>query len=189
MPTPAATPNQSAPAVAQNVRRGPNMTVQERDVAIGMLQAGATVREVAETFGRSRSTIHRLYQKFHHTSTTRDKPRAGRPSILSDHQKKILYRAARKTPKILYEDLAKVATTMELDGTPSKAPSHSTLYRVLRRRKLVKFRCKKRPKLTPQRARKRYNFACQYRSFPWHRRTVKFSDECSVQKGSGGQQE
>ncbi|EUC28162.1 hypothetical protein COCCADRAFT_75073, partial [Bipolaris zeicola 26-R-13] len=61
------------------------MTLDERNAAIGMLQAGATLSEVAAKFGRAPSTIHRLYEKFSTTNTTRDRPRSGRPTILSDY--------------------------------------------------------------------------------------------------------
>lgn len=189
MPTTNATPRQFGRELSQNVRRGRNMTVDERNIAIGMLHEGASYKDIAARFNRDPSTIRQLYNKLHQTGSVQDKPRSGRPQILSRHQQKLIYRAARADPKILYEDLAKVAIFVHLDGTSSKPPSRRTLYTVLKRRKLTKHRCKKRPKLTPKHARGRYKFACQYRSFPWHRRTVKFSDECSVQKGSGGTQE
>ncbi|EOA85953.1 uncharacterized protein SETTUDRAFT_169516, partial [Exserohilum turcica Et28A] len=88
-------------------------------------------------------------------------------------------------PKILYEDLAKVASFVKEDETISKPPSHRTLSRVLRSRGLVNYRCKLRPKLTATHARKRLAFAREYRNFPWQRRIVKFSDECLVQKNAG----
>ncbi|USP82837.1 hypothetical protein yc1106_10111 [Curvularia clavata] len=116
--------------------KGSNMTIDERYIAIGMLQGGATVAEVAAKFERSRSTIHRLYKKFSTTTTAHDRPRSGRPKILSNRQKKIISRAARATPKIRYQKLAKAAVVVQPDGTSSKPPSRSTLYRVLRSQNL-----------------------------------------------------
>jgi transposase len=75
------------------------------------------------------------------------------------------------------------------DGNPLKAPSRSTLYRCLKERGLTNCRCKKRPNLTLGHALKRLQFCKQYRMFPWLRCTLKFSDKCSVQKGSGSNQE
>jgi transposase len=75
------------------------------------------------------------------------------------------------------------------EGLPLKPPSRSTLYRTLKRRNLTNHRCKKRPKLNQGHALKRLQFSRQHRKFEWHRRAVKFSDECSVQKGSGSNQE
>jgi hypothetical protein len=90
-----------------------------------------------------------------------------------------------KNSKITYAELQEIAQVHPPDGTPSKPPSRSTLYRVICKTGLLHVRCKKRPKLTPQRARKRLRFCKEHRHFAWHRRTVKFSDECSIQKGSG----
>jgi hypothetical protein len=71
------------------------------------------------------------------------------------------------------------------DGTPSKAPSHSTLYRSLKGHGLTNPRSKVRPKLNQGHALKRLQFCREYRNFRWGRHTLKFSDECSVQKGAG----
>jgi transposase len=180
-----ATPRRFGQEVSQNIRRPRNMTLSERDKAIGMLVGGCTIPEVAQHFGRADSTIRRLHLKHHHTGTIVDKPRSGRPHILSRHTKKLLFRAVRKTPKIEYKHLSKVAQIALPDGTLQKAPSRSTLYRVLKKRGLTNYRCKTRPKLTRGRALARLKFCREYRSFPWQRRTLKFSDKCSIQKGSG----
>ena len=75
-----------------------------------MLGGGCSTAEVAAAFHRNPSTIRRLHQKYSTTATTADKPRSGRPTILSRHQKKLIYRAARRAPKIEYKDLIKAAT-------------------------------------------------------------------------------
>jgi transposase len=135
--------------IAQNARRKPNMSPAERNIAIGMWRAGCSAVEVAEACGRSASTIRRLINKATTTGTTEDKPRSGRPLILSRHARKLVYRAVRKNPKITYAELQEIAQVHPPDGTPSEPPSRSTLYRVLRKTGLLHVRCKKRPKLTP----------------------------------------
>jgi transposase len=132
--------------VDQNVRRKPNMTLQERNEAIGMWVSGAALKEIATRFGRTPQGISQLIRKHDSTGTVQDKPRSGRPPILSLHQKKIIYRKARAQPKIEYLELAKASVFIHQDGTPLKPPSHSTLYRVLKSKLLTKHRCKKRPK-------------------------------------------
>jgi transposase len=161
------------------------MSLAERNMAIGMLKAGCSASEVASACSRAVSTIRRLNAKATTTGTTQDKPRSGRPQVLSRHARKLVYRAVRKNPKITYSELAEIAQVHPPDGAPSQLPSRSTLYRVIKKTGLLHVRCKKRPKLTPQRARARLLFAREYRSYPWHRRILKFSDECSIQKGSG----
>jgi transposase len=93
--------------VDQNVRRKPNMTLQERNEAIGMWVGGAALKEIATRFGRTPQGISQLIRKHDSTGTVQDKPRSGRPPILLLHQKKTIYRKARAQPKIEYSELAK----------------------------------------------------------------------------------
>lgn len=173
----------------QNARRGPNLTRSQRHIIIAKAAAGTSVRELVEEFGRSPNCIRTTIRLAKTRDTTQEAPRSGRPSILSRHQKKIIYRKAPAAPKIEYSHLAEVGVFANTDGTLSKPPSRSTLYRVLKGLGLTNFRCKKRPKLTQGHALRRLRFCAQYRNFPWARRTLKFSDECSVEKGSGHNQE
>jgi hypothetical protein len=61
-------------------------------------------------------------------------------TIASD--KKIIYRKARAAPKLEYSELAKAGVVVSANGTPSKPPSRSTLYRLLKRHGLTNFPCK-----------------------------------------------
>ncbi|KAI0621291.1 hypothetical protein TUN199_06740, partial [Pyrenophora tritici-repentis] len=65
----------------QNVRRGPNLTVSQRNQIIGMLAGGCTVPEVALAYGRTERCIRDLRNKHRQTGKTEDKPRSGRPPI------------------------------------------------------------------------------------------------------------
>lgn len=67
-------------------------------------------------------------------------------------QKKVIAREVRKTPKFEYKVLSEKAVVVAPDGAPSKPPSRSTLYRVLKQRGLTNFRWKKRLKFTKTRA-------------------------------------
>jgi hypothetical protein len=104
-----ATPRRFGQEVSQNIRYPQNITLAERDIAIGMLVGSCTILEVAQHFGRADSTIQRLHLKYYHTSTIVDKPRSGCLYILLRHTKKLLFRVVRKTPKIKYKHLSKVA--------------------------------------------------------------------------------
>jgi transposase len=110
----------------------PTSRSQERDNIIEMLYSGMGVVEVAKHYGRTERCIQNLRTQYSQTGTTKDKPRSGRPPILSLYQKKIIYRKARAAPKLEYSELAKVGTVVNADGTPSKPPSHATLYRTLK---------------------------------------------------------
>jgi transposase len=184
-----ATQPQFGQELNQTVRRGPNMSVEIRDCIVGMIISGCSITEAAEAYDRPVRTIHHLYKKYLQTGTTQDRPRSGRPPVLSVNQEKIIYRKARAAPKIEYSKLIEEGVLVNADGTASKPPSKSTLYRALKRRGLTNYQCKVRPKLNRGHALKRMKFCRDYRQFPWGRCTLKFSDECSVQKGSGHNQE
>jgi transposase len=175
--------------VGGNSSRKPNLTPLQRQAIIAQYKAGVSVAELAIAFERGASTIRDTLKRWNLHATVSDLPRSGRKPILSLHQKKLIYRAARAAPKIEYDELAKVGVFVNAEGTPSKPPSRSTLYRVLKGFGLSNFRCKKRPKLNKAHAAKRLQFCRQYRTFQWSRRTLKFSDECSFQKCSGQTQE
>ena len=61
MPPTNATPDQFAREMSQNGRRRPNLTIEERYIAIGMLASSCSATEVANRFSRAISTITRLY--------------------------------------------------------------------------------------------------------------------------------
>jgi transposase len=116
-----ATQRQFGQKLDQNVRRGPNISATQRDQIIRMLDSGFPVKEMAHAYGRSNRCIRKIRQKYRQTGTTTDKPRSGRPPVLSLAQKKIIYRKVRAAPKIEYSELAQEAIFVNHEGTPSKA--------------------------------------------------------------------
>jgi transposase len=116
----------------QNARRGANMTIEQRNEAIRMLAAGATTTQVGEHFGRSARTIRDLRMKHNHLGSVEDKPRTGRPPVLSRHTKKLLGRKARAAQKTEYSKLIETGTLVNHEGTTSKPPSRSTVYKALK---------------------------------------------------------
>lgn len=123
-----------------------NMTSEERNQAIGMIRGGAQYSEVAKTFDRSERAIRDLYKKFNTTGSVNDRARSGRPHVLSNHAKKLLCRAVRKDPKIQYSGLAKVGQVVLPDGSLSKPPSTSTMYRTIKAAGISNREAKKRPR-------------------------------------------
>lgn len=59
----------------------PRLSNIERERAIGMLNTGTSVTDVARAMGCSRRTIHDLRTRLQHTGTTADRPRSGRPRV------------------------------------------------------------------------------------------------------------
>jgi transposase len=69
-----------------------------------MLQASATVKEAAASIGCSEHAVRNLRTKYRQTGSVTDKPCSSHPSVLLKQQKKIIYRKARATPKIEYDE-------------------------------------------------------------------------------------
>jgi transposase len=157
-----ATQRQFRQELDQNVRKRRNISPATRDRCIRMLQGGMTVQEVAAAIQRSERAIRDLRLKYRQTGSVQDKPRSGRPPVLSKQQKKIIYREVRAALKIEYSQLAKEAIFVNAEGTPSKPPSHSTLYRALKRHSLTNYKAKKRLKFTCAHALLRLKFAYRY---------------------------
>jgi transposase len=161
-----AAPRQILREIDQNARRSPNMTIAERNAAIRMLAARLSRGEVTARFNRTRQCIRRLAIKYTTTASVEDLPRSGRLYILSRRQEKLIYRTARRTPKLTYNKLASTAVLILPDRTTTKLPSYSTLYRMLKRRSLTNKCCKRRLKLTRGRALARLKFCRTYTKFP-----------------------
>jgi hypothetical protein len=136
----------------QNARRGLNISPAQCIQIIAKRECSATLDKLVAEFRRSKSAIRYTIRTYANTTNPVDKPRSGRPPVLSRHQKEILYRKVRAAPKIEYLELVKVVQVMNADRTLSKPPSHNILYRELKRRCLTNLRAKKRPKLTRRHA-------------------------------------
>ena len=61
----------------------PRLSENQRNQAIGMLQAGAMVNGVAQHFECPRQTIHILFTRFAITGSIRDRPRPGQRRVTS----------------------------------------------------------------------------------------------------------
>jgi transposase len=121
---------QSGSKTAENAKGRRRLTASERELAISKLQAGSRAREVADELGVSDRSIRNLYKKFLTTGTTQDRPRSGRPGVLSVYQKQMLHREYQKDPKTTYPELQ--AMVHEPDDTAAQLPSRATVYRALK---------------------------------------------------------
>jgi transposase len=165
-----------------NSRSAYKLTPDERSRIIGKDEAGVTHQELAKEFGVTTQCIRDTIKRWKVYHTTQDLPRSGRPHKLSVRDVRLLKRCARKTPKIEYKSL------LQETGLASRI-SKATAYRRLNDDGLKKFRCKRRPRITSRTALKRVRWERTWRHFDWRRQTMRFSDECSVQVGSGASRE
>jgi hypothetical protein len=149
---------------------------------IAKSEAGCTTGELADEFRVTSKCIRDTLRRWRLYHTTSDLPRSGRPTKTTPRDVRALYREARKTPKIKYKDL------LQRVGLIPRI-SKTTAYRRLKDENLQKFRCKRRPRLVRKSARERVLWERRWRSFNFKRRTMRFSNKCSVQVGSGRDRE
>ena len=104
-------------------------------------------------------------------------PRSGRPPALSKNDRRNILRIVRANPKITYQALRHEAGV---------AVHKNTLYRLLQKEGITNWLAKKRPLLTPEVVAKRYKWAKEHKDWTWDDwRKIIWSDECSLQRGSG----
>jgi transposase len=159
--------------------RQPNaeLSSAQRAAIISKVEAGVLYKDIAAEFQITTKSIQRTLKRWKTYQTLESLPRSGRPEVVSRREKRVLYRLARREPKIQYGKLMEEAGLLHI--------SKSTCYRRLKDEGLTKYRCKKRPKLTRGHALLRLQFARKYRHFNFKRRTIKFSDECTIERGQG----
>lgn len=61
----------------------PRLSNVQRERAVGMLQAGRSVIDIATAMGCSRRTVYDLRHRLQQSGTTADRPRSGRPRVTS----------------------------------------------------------------------------------------------------------
>ncbi|OAL18659.1 hypothetical protein AYO22_10478 [Fonsecaea multimorphosa] len=107
--------------------------------------------------------------------------RTGRPKKITKRAERRILRAIKVNPKISYAELRR---RLDLDV------SDQTIRRLLHNHHIKKWMAKKRPKLTEKAAKARYEWALAHRDWTWEDwLKVIWSDECSIQRGSGTQRE
>jgi transposase len=90
----------------EDVCRSPNLSSAQKNQIAGMLTGGVAVKEVAHAYGRIDRCIQNICQKYRQTGSTNDLPCSGRPPILSEQQRKTVYRKVCAASKMEYLQLA-----------------------------------------------------------------------------------
>ena len=78
--------------------RRPWLTLDQRNVAIGMLTGGMRVKEVALRFIVNESAISRLRAKYRQTGTVKDRPRPSRPRKTTRREDNYIVTSSRPNP-------------------------------------------------------------------------------------------
>jgi transposase len=166
--------------------RMPNgdLSEAERIYILAQWEGGCSARETSDALGCAQRTVQRVIQRFEADNTHEKRTRMGRPAKLTSRDHRRLLREVKKSPKIEYHQLAQAAGL--IDPTTMRATlSNRTIQRALAAEGYYKFRAARRSKFDNLVAQLRLNFAQQWRNLGWLNTTFRFSDECSVARGSG----
>ena len=174
----------------------PRLRQNDRERAVGMVQAGMTHQAVADHFNVSRITISRLTIRLRQTDRTNDRPRNGRSRVTSQRQDRHLRLIYLRNRTITAEDTARRAP-----GLANVRISDQTVHRRLResglraRRPVVGPILKQRhrtARLTWARARRcwrlhtwqhilfsdEFRFSLRFSDGCYRRRGERFTDQC-----------
>jgi transposase len=158
--------------ISGNRGRSCELSPLARAGIIAKHEAGCTHKEIAQEFSCAKRTVIRTINRWKNHNTVTSLPRSGRPEVLNRAQKRAVVRFTRRLPKVEYIDLQK--------ETETKHVSRATLYRLLKKHSITKYRAKRRPKLDRDHTKLRLRFSRKHRNFNFRRQTVKFSDKYSI---------
>lgn len=150
----------------------------KRTKIVTAFNCGLSAAQIAENEGISKA-VYGIVHRYKHQESTKSSPRVGRPHKLGERKMRQIFRAIANDPFISNEQLIREA---DLNITST------TLAKYLREKGIIHFHVIQRPKLTPENAQQRLEFARRYESKPiryW--RNCIFSDETTVERGSGEQ--
>lgn len=151
----------------------------KRSRICGSRDSGTKVKVIARAEQLSEKTVRGILERAPNQVSCISNPRSGRPRKLNPHDERIIFRAIVINPKI---------TASQLVAQNVPHVTKKTVYRFLKKSGIQKWRCRERPFLTEEHAAKRLAWALKYNGKPitWWRRMC-WSDECSVERGKGGQ--
>lgn len=167
--------------ISSNINRRKELTPYRRAYITGLAEAGATVSSISATQNLPRQTIIDTIKKAPSRNEGKSATRPGRPIKATDYDKRRILRIIRSDSKITYNQL-RIDTGLDF--------SDDTFYRILKANGITNWVAKKRPQLTEVVAKKRLAWAKQHVTWTneeWAK--IIWSDECSVERGSGKQRQ
>ena len=150
-----------------------------RSMVMGQRRRGHSYGSIALDLGLPKTTCQGIAKCASEQVSCISNKRTGAPTIVTAGDSRLIFRTLARTPKI---------TAAQLVASTVPHLSKKTIYRFLKKSGVQKWRCKKRPFLKPEHVAARLAWAHLHNGKPiefWRR--VKWSDECSLQRGKGGQ--
>ena len=157
--------------------RGPELTPYKRGRIVGAFDAGLSPREIELQLNHSRGAVRGAIALSNLKTNGASLPRSGRPLIYNDRDQRTMLRNLRLYPKSTFQQ--------RREDTGLKM-SNSYIKDLARKNGLFHWRAKKRPELTEKHAAERLLW-CKCRAHWTVEQWGKYmwSDECSVERGSG----
>jgi transposase len=155
------------------------LTEGERGEIIGMRKAGMSFAAIGRELSVHEETVRKVWIYYESTGEHKPLPRQGRPTILKEHDRRIIKRHITKNREGRREPLGNITEKFNLDVCVD------TLAKELNKLGLYHRTARKKPYITEQQRIKRLQFAKDCQDFgydEWSR--VLFSDEMGIQTGS-----
>lgn len=144
----------------------------------GRADAGQSVADIAQRRSLPKTTVRAVIRRYEERGTAANLPRSGRPTEMTPQDERHILRIIRRDCHITYDRLRKETGTNF---------ANSTFWRFFKHKGIAHWLSKRRPQLSDDHARQRLRFARNHihiTAVEWRRQYI-FSDECSVEKGSG----
>lgn len=138
---------------------------------------GTKLIDIAKELSIPKGSVYGILKRYKTQQKGRSQPRAGRTAILSERDKRHIQRAVFQSP---FDSAKEIRDKCEIKA------GESTISRAMRKSGLGHWKALRRPKLTPDHAKARLEFAKihVHKPLDWWRRVI-FSDETSIQRGCG----
>jgi transposase len=170
-------PRRPLRAVSGNIVKRKELTPFTRGKILGRHGVGESAHTISQALGIPRRTVRDTINKKDIRSEGKSKERSGQPRKLTQRAIRRIFRVIKEEPFITYRQLR---DKLNLDCSPS------TILRALKDSKWGHWRAAKRPRLTAEHAKLRLEFVNRYKDWDWEEWSkVIFSDECSIELGSG----
>lgn len=153
----------------------------QRGIIVGRFLTGQKMVDIQHAMDLPYSTIQTTITRYQSSTTGTSSPRNGRPEILSQSDKRFILLQIKRDPFIRTEDICKLLPT---------SISPRTVSRMLKESGYGHWKAQKRPRLTEEAAKLRYEWACIHKDWTYEQWCmVIWSDECSVELGKGKRNE
>jgi hypothetical protein len=159
--------------------RGPELSPYQRGEVVGLRKAGYTPKAIEDELRLSRGAVRRTLESVHTRDNSYTLPRSGTPKKYTSRARRRMLYCLRNHPKLTYEQ-RRTATGLKM--------SDSYIRDLALKEGLTHWRAKKRPELTQEVADKRLLWCrcrAHWKTKKW--REYMWSDECSVERGKGGE--